>query len=170
MLDLSFSFKKTKDEVIEKYPNTPVLTFTGDSGYAKFQLNKKACELLKYAEKTITAKISYAKDNSNEDLLLVNTTGSETDNQSNIFADNSFANKKFYTRLSKKFNIEPTNGDEFPLEVPNSEASFPVIIVTNNVVEVEEIKVEEVKVEEISTENVSDFGSAETAFETFQGK
>lgn len=130
-MELTFNFKKTKEVEVEKYPESSVLTFIGDNGYAKFKMNKKACELLEYDEGSVTARISFARNKANDDLVLLNTTGTETDNQSNVFVSKDFASKKLLNRIEKSFDIKLTTGYELLLKAPESSVAFPAVIITD---------------------------------------
>lgn len=166
-MKLGFSYKKEKEQIVEKYPNLPVMTFVGEGSYAKFALNAKACEMLGYEETTPTAKISFAKDEDNNDkMVILNSTGQVTENQSNLFASREFANKKFLTRINKEFDMEVKQGDEFLLVKPEANAGFPVMYVTNEIIEgshtsdFSEFTDEgETEIIEPKNEVVSDFGN-----------
>jgi len=131
-MELNFSFSKPKQERVEKYPTIPVLTYVGGDKTAKFELNKKAVELLGYSGK-ITAKISFGLTSTNE-LFLANTTGAETGNQGNITMQNTFASGKLLERIGKFHNLNIVDGAEFQLAEVKEQLQFPILIITGAVI------------------------------------
>lgn len=134
-MEFNFSFKNTKQEAPEKYPDVAVLTFESQEGTSKFSLNKKARQLLQFDEEQLTGKkVSYARVNidASESLVLINSTNQETDNQSNLTLSNTFSSKKFLTRLEKHFGIDCLEGAEFVLLEINQETPMPALIITDS--------------------------------------
>jgi len=132
-MELNFSFKKQKEEKVDKYPDLPVLTYIGssDGKTKKWQINQKAAELLNYSNSQITGKmISYGP--LNELLFIANTTGVETQNDAKINLDNSFSNSKFADRIIKEYGVELYNGREFLLKVPDVKADYAYLIILND--------------------------------------
>lgn len=129
-MELNFSFKKTRTEEPEKYPDVAVLTYIGGEKTKKFKLNKKACEIMDYSE-SITSIINFGKT-SDGDLFLANTYGKEENNKSNVFVDKSFANSKFLSRIEDHFGISLSEGAEFILATVDQDFGFPVVLVLNS--------------------------------------
>jgi len=127
-MELNFSFKKEKPVVAEKYPNLPVLTYIGGDKTSKFELNRKAVELLGY-ENSVTARISFGLA-STEQMFLANTTGAETGNQNNLTLTNSFSSSKLLDRMQKFFEITLVEGDEFLLSTVNEKLDYPILMLT----------------------------------------
>ena len=70
-MELNFSFKKTKEQQPEKYPNVAVLTYLGSN---KFALNNSAVKLLEYSENKVTGRISFGATSTNK-FFIANTSG-----------------------------------------------------------------------------------------------
>lgn len=132
-MELNFSFRKPKEQQVEKYPNIPVLTYLGSSGVSKFKLNQKALELLGYNEQQITGKmVSFGP--LGDTLFIANTTGvdgkAKKITQANLNLSNDFNSGKLLERLQKTFKFDVYEGMEFILECGVEKADYPYLIVT----------------------------------------
>lgn len=119
---ITFNFKKAKSVKEEKY-NFPVLTqlsYLGDkNSVVKFELNKAALDALSYPENLKNCKLSVGLvDNM---LVIVNTTGVETEHQFNVNMDGTVNSKFLLNRINKHFEIDKTINNEFKLIINETE-------------------------------------------------
>ena len=104
---ITFSFKEKRKIEQEKY-DYPVLTQraydTEKKGtVAKFAMNKAMLSALGYPADLKDCKISVARDEDTNEIILLNSTGVETPNQANMVSDGSFNSKFLLGRLKKAF-------------------------------------------------------------------
>lgn len=114
---ITFSFKDKKKMEQEKY-DYPVLTQKPYDevvrGVAKFAMNKAMLTQMGYPKELKGCKISIARDDESNEILLINSTGIETANQYNVNADGTFNSKFLLGRIKKSFSdINSIEGYEF---------------------------------------------------------
>ena len=126
-MELNFGFKNFKEEKLEKYPTIPVLTYIGGNVTKKFQLNKKACNMMQF---NITGQLNFGRTDT-EELFIANTFGNEKRMKCNIFMDKTFANSNFAKRIELNIGRELRVGDEFLLKTVEQDFGFPVLIISN---------------------------------------
>lgn len=164
---INFSFRNTKKEKEEKYPESAVLTYTKTEGTSKFQLNAKAFELLEFEEGITTGNmIAFARiDQDNDFLVLVNTSKAEegeVSNQSRVTLGKDFADSKLAKRMSVVYKKELETGDEFLMAMPDGDEGLPYLTIVDRIVEVNGVasvqteKVSELLQEELEKEEASD--------------
>ena len=128
-MELNFGFKNFKEEKLEKYPTIPVLTYIGGNVIKKFQLNKKACNMMQF---NITGQLNFGRTDT-EELFIANTFGNEKRMKCNIFMDKTFANSNFAKRIELNIGRELRVGDEFLLKTVDQDFGFPVLIIPNEI-------------------------------------
>lgn len=128
-MELNFGFKNFKEEKLEKYPTIPVLTYIGGNVTKKFQLNKKAYNMMQF---NITGQLNFGRTDT-EELFIANTFGNEKRMKCNVFADKTFANSNFAKRIELNIGRELKVGDEFLLKTVEQDFGFPVLIISNEV-------------------------------------
>lgn len=115
---ITFSFKDKKKIEQEKY-NYPVLTQkpydeSKKGTVAKFAMNKSMLDSLGYPKDLKDCKISIARDEDTNEIVLINSTGMETDHQYNVVSDGSFNSKFLLGRIKKSFpDVDALEGCEF---------------------------------------------------------
>lgn len=126
--------KRTKKEpVVEKYPDTAVLTMNAKptkGGGCKFVLNPKALELLDLDLNTKPC-VSIAVTLEGDDYIprLAVTTGIDVD-QYIVRKNSSFSDKKMHEYLTKKLKLDDTVENEFEISFEKVENNVTFNLLT----------------------------------------
>jgi hypothetical protein len=159
---ITFSFKEQRKIEQEKY-DYPVLTQrafivdpTSQRTVAKFALNKAALKALGYPEKLKDCKISVGRDDETNELVLVNTTGADTDKQFNVTADATFNSKFLLDRLTKEYPIDIEKENEFQVVAVQIPGEYMYGIITHMVYSEEEVLTVDDEYEEMAIEMMTE--------------
>ncbi len=138
-MELNFGVPKIRQAKEEKYPATGVLILlpTAEGLGRKFELNKKAIELLDITNTNNQVSFSFSGD----EIYMVNTSDSGVKGLKVGKTNNGFSDKKHYEFIKKKFNLSESDELELFLEKTDNEYNgykvFKLVKINNTVETVE---------------------------------